>query len=528
MSAVTRELFQACGLQSDTSNLALAVDAARRHTRTLRTLAGAQDPRRAAWPAELRRLAAGLTASERKSRAGASLARLAAEETARGAPAGERLGREPGWQPEARRLAVWARTIQQLCEAGHQAIVLIGGGQHTRWLLERGDLGGDLRGDLGASLRVTAVLDDRPGPESLAGVPVLPLSSDPAGWGSAGAAVPSSDACEATLLARYAASHPHGSAPPAWPVYTASPLAAAVASARAWCLLPDDAEMQVPRPNEPATVADRLKRIPDWCTGHIDASDAVFLTRLYAEVCPAVTIEIGIASGVSSAVLASAAAEHGPPGAIVRSYDADLACYHARDRRVGSAAPALCPCHLGHLELHAPADAGVAAAAHAAESVCFAFLDADHRHPAPTLDLLDLLPALAPGAWVALHDVELPDLPWAPSPAETGPRRLFRAWPFEKRQAEGRGPAERNIAAVRLPTGPHAHAAAAAVLLDLLAEPADVGWPDRPRLAQARACMARVAMARPAVARACMARPAVARPAVAELGRHPRLGGGRP
>ena len=97
------------------------------------------------------------------------------------------------------------------------------------------------------------------------------------------------------------------------------------------------------------------------------------------------------------------------------------------------------------------------------EKFSFAFIDANHKHPAPTADLLWLLPALAPGAWVALHDINLPrvaevygeyhngeKVPWA----DRGAKELFDGWPWEK--ISGRAIGSRivgsNIGAIRIPS----------------------------------------------------------------------------
>jgi hypothetical protein len=77
----------------------------------------------------------------------------------------------------------------------------------------------------------------------------------------------------------------------------------------------------------------------------------------------------------------------------------------------------------------------------------FAFIDANHLHPWATVDLLGLLPALAPSAWVALHDVRLPFVPGRTDTRGHGARHLFETWPGEKRQ----GGTDDNIGAIRLP-----------------------------------------------------------------------------
>jgi hypothetical protein len=76
----------------------------------------------------------------------------------------------------------------------------------------------------------------------------------------------------------------------------------------------------------------------------------------------------------------------------------------------------------------------------------FVFIDANHSHPWPLLDLLHLVVAAKPGTWFALHDIELPVL--HPQFQVHGPKWLFEAWPFNK--IHGIGPSV-NIGAVQLP-----------------------------------------------------------------------------
>ena len=76
----------------------------------------------------------------------------------------------------------------------------------------------------------------------------------------------------------------------------------------------------------------------------------------------------------------------------------------------------------------------------------FVFIDANHSHPWPLLDLLHLATVVKPESWFALHDIELPVL--HPQFQVHGPKWLFEAWPFNK--VHGVGPSQ-NIGAVQLP-----------------------------------------------------------------------------
>jgi hypothetical protein len=80
------------------------------------------------------------------------------------------------------------------------------------------------------------------------------------------------------------------------------------------------------------------------------------------------------------------------------------------------------------------------------ESLDLIFIDGDHRHPWPLLDVLHLAPSARREAWIALHDIALPRL--YPEYQIYGPTWLFAAWPAEK--IAGAGDAQ-NIGAVRLP-----------------------------------------------------------------------------
>jgi hypothetical protein len=67
----------------------------------------------------------------------------------------------------------------------------------------------------------------------------------------------------------------------------------------------------------------------------------------------------------------------------------------------------------------------------------------------PLFDLLHLTEVVKPGAWVVLHDIDLPHL--HPEFQVFGPRLLFEAWPFSKVKATG---SYVSIGAIQLPEDP--------------------------------------------------------------------------
>ena len=199
---------------------------------------------------------------------------------------------------------------------------------------------------------------------------------------------------------------------------------------------------------------------PAWATGYIGAFDAQFLYDMVACTRPRRMIEIGVASGVSTAVLLRALADIGPvaddAGPRLHSFDILPKCYFDDSRATGAAVDDMTPEFRHGVQMHLGKTAVDAARLFAADPVDLAFIDGDHRHPCPIVDLLTLLPALKPGAWVILHDIDLPaaalryeamfntKVDWH----HAGAQRLYDHWPWEKFRGEGDG---RNIGAVRIP-----------------------------------------------------------------------------
>jgi predicted O-methyltransferase YrrM len=153
---------------------------------------------------------------------------------------------------------------------------------------------------------------------------------------------------------------------------------------------------------------------PDWITGSLSHHDARFLFRQTLEASPTVAVEIGTASGLSTAVICYALSFANQAGAVpsdfrVVSYDIDRRFYADRKRRVGDAAREMIPADLlAHITFRAPAIAADVRKHHGLNEVAFLFLDANHQHPWPTLDLLAVLDYLGSGAIVILHDINLP------------------------------------------------------------------------------------------------------------------------
>jgi predicted O-methyltransferase YrrM len=147
---------------------------------------------------------------------------------------------------------------------------------------------------------------------------------------------------------------------------------------------------------------------PAWAKGSISLSDARFLYDRALQARTETVVEIGTASGVSTAVLCSALAQRAGDYTVA-TYDISPTFYGDRRRHTGSAAKEMLPAEqMAHVRLRNPATALAVSDDFPEDSLGFAFIDAAHKHPWPSLDLLAILPSLRPGAEVALHDINLP------------------------------------------------------------------------------------------------------------------------
>lgn len=191
-----------------------------------------------------------------------------------------------------------------------------------------------------------------------------------------------------------------------------------------------------------------LRSAPDWVRGATPLGDAGFLIEMVTTHAPETIVEIGVASGVSSAVLLYALDRLPdiPGGRRLYSCDIHQACYFDAAHATGEAVATMYPQPRAQWILDTGTDTRRLSQKMPPASVDLAFIDANHYHPWPLLDLLHMTALLRPGAWVILHDTNLPIV--APTCSVWGAKWLFDAWPFEKVNGAG---AARNIGAVRLP-----------------------------------------------------------------------------
>lgn len=172
---------------------------------------------------------------------------------------------------------------------------------------------------------------------------------------------------------------------------------------------------------------------PDWIGGNISAYDARFLTGLIDFSRPKSLVEIGVASGWSSAVILNTLRQtHGADSFSLHGIDLFEEFYLDSARKTGAAVAEVVPDLLSYYHLRtgrispaAMADVG---------KVDFAFIDAHHYHPWTALDFLSVLPFMSKGRWVAFHDINLCVFE-RHKHTNRGPFYMFHLWQDTKLQS---------------------------------------------------------------------------------------------
>jgi len=192
------------------------------------------------------------------------------------------------------------------------------------------------------------------------------------------------------------------------------------------------------------------------CSGAIGLGDLLFLHAFVNVLAPDRVVEIGTLSGFSAAVIADAVAQHQSPeseSVVVDTIDLSERCLTDQTKLVGFEIPQLVPRLSSRIRVHAGQDASYVEQIARAGELQLLFIDADHQHPRPTLDLIRVSRFVRPGGWVVVHDIDLGPLAErmraagvsSEHGAPSGAQWLFEAWPFQKISGG-------NIGALRLPS----------------------------------------------------------------------------
>jgi predicted O-methyltransferase YrrM len=176
--------------------------------------------------------------------------------------------------------------------------------------------------------------------------------------------------------------------------------------------------------------------------GGIGSRDYFFLTCLVSILAPRRVVEIGTLTGFSAAIIAAAIYhQHGKSSQVsVDTIDAHTHCIIDTTRAIGFEIPDLIPDLASTVRIHAGRESDIVREIATPGEFGLAFIDADHRHPWPLLDVLRLAPYVESGGWILLHDIQLGS--YGKSERELGKKLeagtpygaewLFDRWPFRK------------------------------------------------------------------------------------------------
>jgi predicted O-methyltransferase YrrM len=176
--------------------------------------------------------------------------------------------------------------------------------------------------------------------------------------------------------------------------------------------------------------------------GGIGSRDYFFLTCLVSILAPRRVIEIGTLTGFSTAIIAAAIYhQHGIRDQVaVETIDSHTHCSIDTSRPIGFEIAQLVPDLISTVRVHAGRESDVVREIASPGEFGLAFIDADHRHPWPLLDLLRIAPYIQRQGWIVLHDIQLGTYGEAERTAGRsldtgtpyGAEWLFERWPFRK------------------------------------------------------------------------------------------------
>jgi len=203
---------------------------------------------------------------------------------------------------------------------------------------------------------------------------------------------------------------------------------------------------------------ERIRRLIDRRgnpAGSLSIPDCLFAAAFVSITRPHRMVEIGTGSGFSSALLACAIHLQRPDARApcVDTLDAHAEYFGESNLPVGFDISNLIPEFPGSVRVHAPRESDFVGTLAAKDELELAFIDGNHQHPLPLLDVLRIAPYVKGGGWVLLHDirfgtiVETARQKGVPLPYEGlfGAEWLFDEWAWNKIDGG-------NIGAIQLPT----------------------------------------------------------------------------
>ena len=141
--------------------------------------------------------------------------------------------------------------------------------------------------------------------------------------------------------------------------------------------------------------------------GSISPCEAQFLRELIHTERPQQFLEIGTASGLSTGLIASSMELAGLKQSRLRSIDLDTHFWVDRDQPTGFLAERIYDGDMVEVAIDRGVDATSLANDESGVAYDMMFIDANHQHPWPTLDMIAALPHLKPHGVIAHHDLAL-------------------------------------------------------------------------------------------------------------------------
>ena len=199
---------------------------------------------------------------------------------------------------------------------------------------------------------------------------------------------------------------------------------------------------KIPAPGEMDFLHAMVDRDDVRYPGGIGSRDYFFLTALVSILAPRRVIEIGTLTGFSTAIIAAAIhRQHGRQDRItVDTIDTHTHCSIDQTRPIGFEIAELVPDLVSAIRIHTGRESDCVRELARRDELGLAFIDADHRHPWPLLDVLRIAPYLESRGWILLHDIQLGSYGVAERHAGRkleggmpyGAEWLFDRWPFRK------------------------------------------------------------------------------------------------
>lgn len=158
--------------------------------------------------------------------------------------------------------------------------------------------------------------------------------------------------------------------------------------------------------------------------GQISRNEAEFIIQRVRHKKPQLVLEIGVASGASSASILTCLEADANPATLV-ALDCLEHCYFAPQKPVGFIVPQALGGVPASYELYTGVSSLELERVMKGRKADFVFIDGNHSHPWACIDTILTLPFIAPGAQVVYHDINLHFLGGETKALSKGPHQLF-------------------------------------------------------------------------------------------------------